>query len=491
MPTDASSGLIALYVTAAALAILLMGLNPRWIPAMLVIVMPTGNFDLEGPVTLTLSKIVLLVFVITLPAQIAVAARQVRRIRVPLSLCLFFLVVVITTVGSLAWSGNLSSEGFDALRDPVFRPIVQIGSLGFRASAFVAIQMWASEDISWAKVCKATLFASTLVAAYGVYQIIGYYSDWPIMTIHRAQTDLSGGYAFFTIGSLTIFRVGSFVGEPKVAAEFLLPSVILIMFARSTGVVRLRSWLTSIPILVLHVVVFILTFATSSFFGLLVSLPILSYLLWGLPGRLRLDRLFVATMFLCLAVAGLVALGGGREIAGDVLRARTTDRIVVMDTPERATIDFFLEHPRALFTGIGWGNASFYLRPYFDPDYYLPLTVSLNSGYFQVLLEGGLLALSGFLWFLGGSLLRALRIAAIEKGSERGGMITITLAVCVVLAATNAFYGAETQIWIFWGLLLNLCAAETRTDPVPANITRTLVNPRLSREAAHPLGVEV
>ena len=462
MPTNISIGLIALYIAIGAVALLIMGLNPRWLPALLVLVMPTGNFDLEGPVTFTLSKIVLLVFVITLPAQIAAAARQARKIRVPLPLGIFLLVVIISTIGSIAWSGGVSGEGFDVLRDPVFRPLVQIVSLCLRASAFAAIQMWAADDASWARICKATLFASTMVAAYGVYQIIGYYNDWPVMTIHRAETGMSGGYAFFAIGSLTIFRVGSFVGEPKVAAGFLLPSIILIMFARSTVNVRLRSWLTSVPILVLHVVAFILTFATSSIFGLFLSLPILAYALWRIPGRLRLDKFLIAFLVICIGLGTAIALGGGRDIANDVFRARITERVQSMDDPEQAAVEFLTDHPRALLTGIGWGNASFYLRPYFDPHYYLPLTVSLNSGYLQVLLEGGLLALLPFLWFLGGSLLGAHRIAMRTQDNERRGMITTTMAVCVVLAVTNAFIANELQIWIFWGLLVSLCASQTR-----------------------------
>ena len=466
MPIDISTGLIAIYVAIGAMALLIMGLNPKWLPALLVLMMPTGNFDMEGPVTFTLSKIVLLVFVITLPAQIAAAAPQARKIRVPLPLGIFLLVVIISTLGSLAWSGDVSREGFEVLRDPLFRPLVQIVSLSLRASAFAAIQMWASDDASWARICKATLFASTMVAAYGVYQIIGYYNDWPIMAIHRAQADLSGGYAFFAIGSLNIFRVGSFAGEPKVAAGFLLPSIILIIFARSTGIVRLRSWLTSVPILILHVVVFILTFATSSLLGLLVSLPILSYFLWRLPGRLRLDKLLAAVLFLCFAVGALIALGGGREFATQIFKARTTERVGGgLDSPEQATFDFLMDHPQALVTGIGWGNASFYLRPYFDPNYFLPLTVSLNSGYLQVLLEGGLPALLALLWFLGGTLLRGRRIAVKDQDNEHRGMLTINLAVCLVLAVTYAFAGAETQIWVFWGLLVSLSRPETRSIP--------------------------
>ena len=481
MFTDISPGLLALYAAVAALALLVMGLNPRWLPAMLVLAMPAGNFDLEGPVSFSLSKIILLVFVITLPAQIASASRQMQRIRFPLALSIFLMVVVVTTLGSLVWSAGMSSEGFEALRGPVLRPIVQMASLGLRISAFVAIQMWASDDDGWARICKATLFASTLVAAYGVYQFIGYYSELPVMTIHRPQSDLSGGYAFFNIGSLSIFRVGSFVGEPKVAASFLLPSIILIIFARSTGNVRLRSWLTSIPVLVLHLVVFILTFATSSLFALIISFPFLAYLLWRLSGRLRLDRLVIAAIVLYVAVGVLIALGGGSQTATEILRARTTERVQSTDTPEPPALNFLMDNPRVLLTGVGWGNTSFYLRPYYDPYYYLPLTVTVNSGYLQILLEGGLPALLAFLFFLGGALFRFSHFAWNTQDAERRDMLTITLAVCVVVAATHAFTSTETQIWVFWGLLMSLWRVETQSDHAPVCNSPGLFNPVLGR----------
>jgi hypothetical protein len=483
MPAGIDTGLLAVYVGVGLLALLVVAVSPKWLPVLLVLVMPTDNFDLEGPVTLTLSKVVLLVFLVTLPAQIA-AARKTWKVRVPLSLWLFLLAVILSTLWSLASSPGMSREGFDLLRSPGFRPVVQILSLCLRASAFVAIQMWASDEPSWARICKATVFVSTLIAAYGVYQFIGYYRDWPIMAIHRAEPDSSGGYALFSVGSLQIFRVGSFVGEPKGAAQFLLPSIVLIMFARSTAIVRLRSWLTSVPVLALHVIAFMLTFATSSFFGLFISLPILSYLLWRFPGRLHLDRVLLTTFFLCVAVGAAIAIGPGRRTVGEIYKARVAERVGEMDNPERAALDFLGEHPRRLIAGIGWGNASFVLRSYFDPKYYRPLTVSLNSGYLQVLLEGGIFALVGFLWFLGGSLIRAAGIAVREHDSEYRGMLTATIAVCIVLGAIHAFFGAESQIWVFWGLLVSLCGREAWGRPALARGLKVRFSHALRREAA-------
>src|SRR5207302_1638179 len=76
--------------------------------------------------------------------------------------------------------------------------------------------------------------------------------------------------------------------------------------------------------------------------------------------------------------------------------------------------------------------------------------------------EGGLPALLTFLLFLGSWFLRGIRSVATEQAGERRGMLVTTLAVCLVLAAVNAFSGTEAQIWIFWGLLIALCQTPTK-----------------------------
>jgi O-antigen ligase len=135
-----------------------------------------------------------------------------------------------------------------------------------------------------------------------------------------------------------------------------------------------------------------------------------------------------------------------------------------------------------LVTGIGWGNISFYLRPYYDPKFYVPLTVTMNSGYFQILLEGGLFGLLATLWFLGGPLLSAHRNATRGQNSERRGMLTTTLAVCVVIGITHAFFSADTQIWVFWGLLISLPGRETLKVPIRVNTTNRNFGHALNRE---------
>jgi hypothetical protein len=280
------------------------------------------------------------------------------------------------------------------------------------------------------------------------------------MSIHRAQADLSDGYALFQVGSLQVFRVGSFAGEPKEAARYLLPSIVLIVFSRCTSITQLRSWLTSYAILTLHVIALVLTFATSSFFALFISAPFLFYLLSRYRGQVRLDRLVLVFALSGIVMWSAIAMAGGLRASSRIYSARVTERVGSIDGPELAAFEFLKEHPRYLLTGIGFGNSSFALRPYYDPRYYVPLTVSLDSGYLQILLEGGVPVLLIFLWFLGGWLKRGFRLAVTGSRDEYRGMLVTIMAVCLVLGAVHAFAGAESQIWVSWGVLVSLCRAQ-------------------------------
>jgi hypothetical protein len=465
-------GLISLYLSVGALALYCVAMNPKWLVALLVALMPTDNFNFEGPVTLSLSKLVLIVFVVTLPAQYAVAQDLGRKIRIPASLVLFLLVVTTMTFCAYLRNPRDTVEGFGVLRGPALRPMVQLASLLLQISGLVAVLLWASDAVSWAKLCKLVLLTSTTLAAYGIFQFIGYYFNLPIMTIHRPQEGLREGYALFRLGSFDVFRAGSFAGEPKTAAKFLLVSIVLIVFAKSMGVVRLRCWLTSTLILVLHVVAFILTFSTSSFFGLFLSLPFMFYLF--LRCRVRLDRFVKVILSVAIALGLAIAVGGGVRMASEIFEVRVTNRVQTVDNPEQASLELLKEHPQYLMTGIGLGNASFALRSYFDPRYNGPLTVSLSSGYLAVLLEGGLPGLIAFLLFLGGWLHRATRIVVREEPGEHRAMLATTLAVCAVVAAVHAFSATNLQIWFFWGLLVSLCRSRTIRrkfgNRLPANV---------------------
>ncbi len=456
-----------LYPVVALLAFSTVLVRPQLIPVLLVAVMPTGNFDVDWGVGFSLSKVVLIIFLMLLPAQSVVAPDPHHRLRIPASLWVFLLCAFLSTVASF-WIGEVhQAHGFELLRGPQIRPVVQLISMGIRIAALVMILRYVTDSAAAARVFKAMVAASTLVAAYGLYQFAGFYAEWPIMGITRPQADLSGGVALFKIGEASIFRLGSFVGEPKEAAKFLLQSIVVIISVKSFSIVRMRSWLTSYPILVLHCLAFVLTFATSSLFAVVLSLPALAMLWLGYRGKLGAGRLATAGLMGALLMGAAIHVAGGTGMARQIFEARLTARVLEVDSPERATIELLKERPLYLVTGIGFGNSSFYLRRYYDPSYYRPLTVRQNSSYLQILTEGGVAALASFLVFLAGWLLRGFRLSMRSATGECQALVATATAMCLTMAAVNLFSSTDFngQIWVCWGLLIALCRLATNPEP--------------------------
>ncbi len=450
--------LIALYLSIGVPALVIAFLKPAWIPVLIVVVMPMYDFDFQLGVTWSLDKIVILLILFALPAHFAIRSRFTARLRIPATVALFLLIVALSTLASYLRLSGGSSGGFGALRGPLLRPEVEFVALLLRVAVLVVVAALAAGKVAAFRLLKAVLFISTIVAAYGVYQFIGYYAGLPILSIYRAQAGLNN-YGLFKIGSLTIFRVGSFVGEPKYAARVLFPSLLILVCSRVFPMPELKSWLTSIPVFVLHAVVFILTFATSSFFALALTIPVIAAILAVYPGRRKLSG--VASVALGIGLAAAVLVGyAGSKLSSEVVAARVTKRVGSIPPPEKAALEFLQRNPDYLLSGIGLGNASFYLRPYFDPTYHgRPLTIALHSSYLNFVLEGGIFTLVAFLAFLGAWWILGFRLLASNKGAEFNALLATTLLACAGLAVLNAFTPTESsgQIWLFWGLLIALC----------------------------------
>jgi hypothetical protein len=479
---------VSLYVITALAGLWICLVRPQIFIPFLVLLLPTGNFSYECGVTWTCWKLLLVVLVVTLPATYARNDDVRGRFRLPALLLPFLLAVTASTF--VAYAHDQASQivsgviGFDGLRGPAVRPVVQLLSLLLRIFVVVAVVAFVRTENAIHQVIKAVLIASTLVSIYGLYQVAGYYMGWPIMGIQRAQQDLSGGYGIFVVAGREVFRLGSFVGEPKEAAKFLLTSLSIIVGVKVLGIKRLPAWLTSYWNLTLHAVALILTFATSSFFGLAVAAPLVGIVWLGFIRRSRVQTFLAATVVLGLAVFILIRAVGTKE-AERIYDARVVERVGEIDSPEGAALRFIGDHPNTLATGIGLGNSSFYLRPYFTPDYYRPLTVSLNSSYLEILLEGGIAALLTLAIFLIGWLLRAMRLAKQLPRTEVAAILVLLVGVSLIVAANGAFSSTEGtgQIWLFWGLLITACniAQARRNSQIPP---LKAVNIRLVRRTA-------
>lgn len=453
---------IGLFAVTGLVGLWICLVSQRWLILFLALLLPTGNFSYELGVTWTCWKLLLVVLVLTLPAIYARNDELRGRFHIPGMLLPFLIAIVASTF--VAYAHDQTPQivsgvvGFEGLRGPAIRPIVQLLSLMLRIFIVVTVVAFVRTEDAIRQVFKGVLIASTLVSIYGLYQVAGYYLGWPIMGIQRAQHDLSGGYGIFTIAGREMFRLSSFVGEPKEAAKFLLTSFGIIVGAKVLGLRRLPNWLTSYWNLTLHAVALILTFATSSFFGLIAAAPLVGILWLGFMRKTRVHSFLAAIVVLGLAFLMLIR-AVGRDDATRIYNARVVDRKGQLDSPEGAAVQFIQDHPNELATGIGLGNSSFYLRPYFTPDYYRPLTVSLNSSYLEILLEGGIAALISLAVFMIGWLVKGMRLAKSIPQTEIATLLVLTVGVCLIVAANGVFSSTEGtgQMWLFWGLLITAC----------------------------------
>ena len=437
-------------------------LKPSLLPYLIMVSFPCGNFLIDWYVQWSAGKVVLLVVFVMLPF-IALNNRKLRTyLRMPSFLLAFIIVQLISTViATVLFQDTAVDFGMDFSRSATVRPIVQLLSQWIRIAALVAVIGWVRDRHSLVRMYKTGLFVSTWASIYGVYQFIGYYAGWPIMGIARAQEELSGQMPVFQVAGFEMFRVGSFVGEPKFLAQWLVPSALFIIAVKVFPKMLGRSWLTSYPVLALHILVFLLTFATSAYFGVLVGAVPLLWMWW--TGRSRavsgLHALMVA------AVVGAILVGMtfyfGENVAMELLRGRTVDRInsesvsVVVDL---ATIDYIKEHPLSLVTGIGSGNATFQLSGYSpEVDWLLAAgPISISSTYLRYLLEGGIPVLFVLVFFLGKWVLRSRELALSTESPFDMRLLLTGAGICWMIFSMGIFYNSETggPLWPYWGLLI-------------------------------------
>lgn len=457
------AALIAIYSLTVLLGLWVCFTKPQWFPVLLVLCLPTGNFIFDLGVTWTPWKVLLLLYWISLPAQYAMHADIKKYFTLPVGISLYLVAVVISTLVIYGFGQSYELGNFVGFRDPVTRPLVQLLSLLLRVSLIVAILAFVRSKDAVYRLWNGIIAASTLVSLYGLYQMMGYYLGWPIMGINRAEQNLSGGYGLFNVHGIEFFRLGSYVGEPKEAAKFLLLSTILLVGIRLLGVKQCSKWLTNYGILTLHVVALTLTFATSAFFAFAISAPLLAALWLILVKRVRVRSFVACAIGVTFALALLVNVVG-EGLSKEVYEARVNARVGSIDSPEGAALQFLSDHPEYLATGVGLGNSSFYLRPYFNPNYSHMLTVSLNSYYLELLVEGGFLGLAMLLLFLATWIVKSIQLIMRLRVGETKSLLAIALGSALTVAVAAAFSSTEGtgQLWVFFGLLISACRIAER-----------------------------
>ncbi len=465
-------GIVLIHILCVTITLFVLLLRPRLVPLLLVLVMPFGNFELFSPVTMSFAKEITILFLLALPFRLAVDRSLDSRLRLPSWLVAFLVLAVLSTLYNYVFLPERQDLGFELSRTPGLRPLIQLGSLFLRAAIFWILFISVTSLHSAARVLKCALVSSTIVASYGIYQFVGYYVGWPIMGMSGPDIESSGQHAVILLAGEQIYRVGSLVGEPKFCAAFLLPSMVIIICVKIFRAYQLRGWVTSYPILVLHLLCFVLTLSTAGYYATVIALPVL-LLVWSRYAKKRYTLPVVGVLLVSTFSLAFLLRYVPADIAEEVFRARFTGRIGEVQSPEAATLDFLADNPVKLLTGIGLGNISFETRSYFPNMYQRPVTVSLDANYLQILAEGGILSLVVFLGFLGSTLLAGGKAIRQSPPSEYTSLAAITLSVATVSAIQDLFFNTDRsgQLWLYFGLVVTL----TRMAPLAA---RTVLLPR-------------
>jgi hypothetical protein len=454
----------ALFVILGVCALRTAFFKPRCMPFLLAATLPCNNFLIDWHVQWSPGKVVLLAFALGLPFHFLNQPEVRPSLKLPEGLPKFLAVeLLLTAIVYLLFQGSIADPGFDTTRSVAYRPLVQLVSQWIRVGALLAIIGWVRDRATLLRVYKVCLGVTSCAALYGLYQFIGYYAGWPITGIARAQASINGQYALIEIAGVELFRIGSFVGESKHLAQWLVPSILFIICTKVFPEMQTRWWLTSYPVLLLHILALVLTFATSSYLGVCLGLLPIAWLCRG--GKVNPFRVVTVVGIIAVAVLGLVSLAGG-ELSKEILLQRTVSRID-QDEPslvvEIAAVQFLEDHPGYLVSGVGLGNASFHLADYV-PDsvgqqFEKPVPLGISSMYLLFLLEGGIPVLLLFVFFLTKSLLKAREVALSAETRADASLVLTSAVICCMVAMLGGFYGTEEDgmIWLYLGLLVAAC----------------------------------
>ena len=158
----------------------------------------------------------------------------------------FTYIVFITIVGSFFWeiramSGSSSVYGS-------LRPYVQILNWAIILGVAWQISLALYEKNAFAKVRNAFVLLGLMHCAYALYQLIAFWLGLPMTGIRRPAADVGleamfPHLSFATIGGIPLYRVTSFVGEPRslAAVSMLWIATLFTFYFEGKGNIQL-TW---------------------------------------------------------------------------------------------------------------------------------------------------------------------------------------------------------------------------------------------------------
>ena len=434
-----------LIITAAGILLAFVLAHQRLGFLLMVFCLPVlsvGDFDIGVRIRLPQFIAMLLLVPYFLKMMIAIN-RKMYRTPYDMVLILFCIIVLMTSAIKALYlpeSGTALYGGY--FRNTIGRSIIQsVGLIFVVAIYFMCLNVLRDKKTILDSI-KVLLLSAVVVALYGIYQFVGYFFSWPFLIPPGMLED---GTPLYDLTYAGLMRISSVVDEPKGLAFFLIPVISLllplILFKRSV-----RSKLIGMPVFLLLISVFTLTFARSGWILLVLSgvlILILSHAILRKRETAATNKLRCFVSFLMLMAVILGIFGG--LIRNRFISIYNKEDFEYSFRSEQilAGIEIFKDN---MLLGIGLGNFSTYFPKYgrIEP---------VPSQYFSLLVETGLLGFGIFIYFIAGSLVFTIR--SLKKVKDRIWRVIVFSLLCGVVGMLVEFL--YNTYWfnlpLFWFLL--------------------------------------
>lgn len=363
----------------------------------------------------------------------------------------------------------------------VIRPIIQSASL---MSAFVAaslvyrLAVSKGSNSSWT-LLRAFYAGVTLSLAIAFVQLAFWavgHPEWFLVPSTDEGASRQPGDDF-----TSIIRLSSWAGEPKTFANNLLVLLPLWLYSSRRLVRRLVPMRRVVPIW--GALAFVLAFSVSAIMAFAVIISSTAVLV---NGRKRLI-VRLAVMGLVTALLGtaiLRSLGSGTDPS--LLYGRASQSLqkifegdsrvekpitvmgidIYMDANEQPVLAMLQDRPEYLLFGVGWGNTTFYVRPYIDEFLGAGTTEVMqqvfrpNMALLRYGADLGLVGMGILLWGIVQLLLRARRLSKVSPTESK-----FLMSLILVVAASFLIHPASYSQFV----VLLLIAAHTDNGLNPSS----------------------
>ena len=277
-------------------------------------------------------------------------------------------VIGVTFIGSFFWPID-AMVGRSIVYEKL-RSTVQI--LNWLIAVGVAWQIAISLSIpnDFKKIRKIVIAVGIVHSLYALYQIFAFYFNLPMTGINRPYSEIGEAYGISQYGihtfeNIGIYRVNSFVGEPKHFGTISLIWIGLLLSLYLEGAKERGLFLKTL----LFFIVLLLTQSTVAFIGCLIAL-ILATVGSFYYRKTNLHIFIIALLIIgcgtiLLDKMNIFSIGKGNII--EIISERSTQRLsdIVLngpnDLPEIEAIEVLKQKPYLGLLGTGLGGISFYI----------------------------------------------------------------------------------------------------------------------------------